>query len=150
MLLPSFRSNVTDQMSDFGDFSSGLMPPIAKLAPTTPPCEFRPPPDCGVEPVPGPKVGNVNPNGGLLLVPRTKIGACADTVPPATNVGATSPGGLPRNSSCTFACVNQLLYIPKPPRTTQSPFPVGSQATPMRGLNRLFTECNRALCVALA
>ena len=69
-------------MSDFGDFSSGLMPPMAKLAPTTPPCALRPPPDCGVGPVPGPKVGNVNPNGGLLLVPRTKIGACAEAVPP--------------------------------------------------------------------
>src|SRR5579864_1424021 len=149
-LLLSFRSTVTDQISDLGDFNSGLIPPMAKLAPTTPPCAFRPPPDCGVGPVPGPKVGKVNPKGGLLLFPKTKIGAWADAVPPATNVGATSPGGLPRNSSCTFAWVSQLLYIPKPPRTTQSPLPVGSQATPMRGLNRLLTECSSALCVALA
>src|SRR5258708_1761987 len=137
-------------MSDFGDFKSGLMPPMAKLAPTTPPCELSPPPDCGVEPVPGPKVGNVNPKGGLLPVPSAKIGACALAVPPATKVGKTSPGGLPRNSSCTLAEVSQLLYTPNPPRTTQSPFPVGSHANPMRGLNRLLTECSRALWVALA
>jgi len=36
-------------------------------------------------------------------------GACAVAVPPAKNVGKTSPGGLPRNSSCTLAWVNQLL-----------------------------------------
>src|SRR5450755_26577 len=117
-------------MSDLGDFKSGLIPPMAKLAPTTPPCAFSPPPDCGVKPVPGPNVGNVNPKGGLLPVPSTKMGACAEAVPPATNVGATSPGGLPRNSSCTFAWVSQLLYMPNPPRTTQSPFPVGSHDTP--------------------
>src|SRR4029077_13978987 len=96
------------------------------------------------------KVGNVNPNGGLLLVPRTKMGPCAVAVPPAKKVGKTKPGGLPRNSSCTFAEVSQLLYIPKPPRTAQSPLPVGSQATPTRGLNRLLTEGSRALWVALA
>ena len=92
----------------------------------------------------------MNPKGGLLLFPRTKIGACAESVPPATKFGATSPGGLPRNSSWTFAWVSQLLYTPNPPRTTHSPFPVGSHATPMRGLNRLLTECRRALWVALA
>src|SRR5215472_6639240 len=108
-LFPSFLSTVTDHMSDFGDFKSGLIPPIAKLAPTTPPWAFSPPPACGVGPVPGPNVGNVNPNGGLLPVPSTKIGAWAEAVPPAKKVGATSPGGLPRNSSCTLACVNQLL-----------------------------------------
>src|SRR5215469_8398951 len=106
------------------------MAAILKLAPTTPPCVFSPPPDCGVGPVPGPKVGKVNPNGGLPLFPSTKIGACVLAVPPWTNVGFTSPGGLPRNSSCTLACVSQLLYMPKPPRTTQSPRPVGSHEKP--------------------
>src|SRR3954462_8920368 len=108
-ILLILRSTLRDQMLDFGDFSSGLMPPMAKPAPTTPPCALSPPPDCGFGPVPGPKVGNVNPNGGLLLSPKAKIGACALAVPPAKNVGNTNPGGLPRNSSCTLADVSQLL-----------------------------------------
>ena len=47
---------------------------MLKLVPTTPPWALSPPPDCGVEPVPGPNVGKVNPNGGLLLFPRRKDG----------------------------------------------------------------------------
>src|SRR6185437_11485442 len=113
------------------------MPPIAKFAPTTPPWAFNPPGN----------VGNVNPKGGLLLLPRLKIGGFAV---PAKNVGLTSPCGLPRNSSCTLAEVSQLLSSPTPPRTTQAPLPVGSQAAPTRGPHRLSTYESSALCVAFA
>ena len=64
-------------------------------------------------------------------MPCTKTGGLDD---PAKKVGRISPGGLPRNSSCTLAGVSQLAYTPTPPRTTQSPLPVTSQATPARGL----------------
>src|SRR5438045_1380803 len=90
-----FRSTESDQMSAHGDLSSGLIPPIGKLPPTRPPFESRPPGN----------VGNVNPNGGLLLFPRPKIGGVAV---PAEKDARMSPGGLPRNSSCTLAEVSQL------------------------------------------
>src|SRR6476646_6603427 len=80
------------------------------------------------------RLGNVNPNGGVLEVPFVKIGGVAE---PGKKVGKIKPGGLPRNSSCTLADVSQFAYTPKPLRTTQSPLPVTSQATPARGLNAL-------------
>src|SRR6266496_5794830 len=98
-MFPSFRCTDRAQISDFGDFKCGLIPPMVSLIPTCPPCALSPPV----------KVGKVNPNGGLLPLPRAKMGACEVGVPPLTKVGKTSPGGLPRNSSWTLAEVNQLL-----------------------------------------
>src|SRR5580658_2830492 len=49
--------DVADQMTAFGDSNSGLIAPMAKPAPTIPPCASSPPPACGVAPVPGPNVG---------------------------------------------------------------------------------------------
>ena len=134
-----FLSNVTDQMSAFGDFTSGSIPPMANPAPTTPPCAFRPPPDCGFGPVPVPKVGKVNPYGALLLLPRTKIGACALAVPLGPkNVGATSPGGLPRNSSLGVGLRQPVVVDAESAAYHPIRFPgQQSQAKPMRGLEEI-------------
>src|ERR1700733_15519500 len=97
-LLVSFRSTVKDQTSACGDLRSGLMPAMLGLAPGSPPCALRPPW----------KVGKVNPKGAVLEVPSAKMGACAVAVQHGTKFGAINPGGMPRNSSCTFALVSQL------------------------------------------
>src|SRR5690242_10878662 len=108
----------------------GSIPPIVKPAPTIPPAAFRQG-AAGHNGVPA-SAGNVNPNGGLLLVPWTKTGRLAGAFV-ATNVERISPGGLPRNSSWMLAGVSQLEYIPNPPRSSQSPFPLISHAAPIRG-----------------
>src|SRR4026207_2353760 len=113
-----------------GVFRSGLMPPMGNAAPAIPPFSSSTGGN-GHSGDPA-RLGKVNPKGGVSPVPCTNTGGLAD---PGKKVGRISPGGLPRNSSCTFACVSQLAYTPNPPRTTQSPLPVTSQATPARGLN---------------
>ena len=79
------------------------MPPIGNCAPRMPPFSSR----HGAvghngDPASG---GNAKPNGGVSLVPWTNTGG-VDV--PSKNVGRIRPGGLPRNSSCTFADVSQL------------------------------------------
>src|SRR5919109_1521566 len=132
MYAPSRRSTAAEKIYAVGDFNSGLIAPIGKAAPLMPPFSSR----HGAwgqraEPASG---GNMNPKGGVSLVPWTKIGGVDE---PSKKVGRMRRGGLPRNSSCTFACVSQFAYIPAPPRTTHVPSPVTSQATPARGLNAL-------------
>src|SRR5215510_14961446 len=112
-----------------GVFRSGLMPPIGAWAPAMPPFASRHG-AVGQRGEPA-RLGNVNPKGGVLPLPCLKTGGVDD---PAKKVGRISPGGLPRNPSCTFADVSQLAYMPNPLRTTQSPLPVTSHATPARGL----------------
>src|SRR3954447_2492449 len=115
-----------------GDFKFGLIPPIGAAAPAIPPLESRHG-AVGQSAEPA-RLGNVNPKGGVLPVPCVNTGGVDD---PAKNVGRISPGGLPRNSSCTLADVSQFAYKPNPLRTTQSPVPVTSHATPARGLYAL-------------
>src|ERR1035438_3011131 len=94
--LPSRCSSVPDQMYAVGDAMLGSIPPIPKPAPTIPPAASRHAAagDNGVPANPG----NVNPNGGVLLVPCTKTGWVPGALA-AKKVGLISPGGLPRNSS---------------------------------------------------
>src|SRR5690348_3499832 len=102
-----------------GDFRFGLIPPIGNPAPAIPPLLSR---QGAVGQIGEPASrGKTNPNGGLLEFPWTKTGG-VDV--PAVKTGSISPGGLPRNSSCTLAWVNQFAKIPAPPRTTQLPLPV--------------------------
>src|ERR1700683_1973554 len=75
--------------------------------------------------------GYWNPNGGVLVVPRTNSGGVEV---PATKFVDISPGGLPRNCSCMLAKESASVYMPNPPCKTQAPDPVISQATPTRGL----------------
>ena len=63
-------------------------------------------------------------------MPCVKMGGLGEL---AKKVGRMSPGGFPRNCSWMLAGVSQLEYIPTPPRTSHSPLPVTSQATPTRG-----------------
>ena len=63
-------------------------------------------------------------------MPCVKIGGLDEL---AKKVGRISPGGFPRNCSWMLAGVSQLEYMPAPPRTSQSPLPLTSQATPTRG-----------------
>ena len=86
-----------------GDFKSGLIPPIGAAAPAMPPLASRHG-AVGQSAEPA-RLGNVNPNGGVLPLPWLKIGGVDD---PAKKVGRIRPGGLPRNSSCTLADVSQL------------------------------------------
>src|SRR5215467_5686753 len=112
-----------------GVFKSGLMPPIGAAAPLMPPFASR---HGAAGQIGDPaRLGKVKPKGGVLPEPCLKTGGVAD---PAKKVGRISPGGFPRNPSCTLADVSQLAYMPNPLRTTQSPLPVTSQATPARGL----------------
>src|SRR6476469_774764 len=113
-----------------GVFNSGLIPPMGAAAPAMPPFSSRHG-AVGQRADPA-RLGNVNPNGGELPVPCVNTGGVDD---PAKKVGRMSPGGLPRKPSWTLADVSQLAYTPTPPRTTQSPVPVTSHATPARGLN---------------
>src|SRR6266540_303613 len=108
MMLPdrldrSCRSSVATKMYAVGDFNSGLIPPIGNAAPLMPPLSSRQgATGHRAEPAGG---GKANPNGGVSLEPWTKTGGVED---PSKKVGRMSPGGLPRNSSWTFACVSQL------------------------------------------
>src|SRR4029450_5916524 len=111
-----------------GDTMSGLIPPIVAWAPRIPPFSSRHG-AVGQSEVPA-SPGNGNPNGGVLPVPCVKIGGLDEL---AKKVGRMSPGGFPRNCSWMLAGVSQFAYIPKPPRTSQSPLPVTSQAAPTRG-----------------
>src|SRR5208337_433891 len=109
----------------------GLIPPIPSSAPTIPPAASRQG-AVGHKVVPA-SPGYWYPNGGVLLVPWTNTGRLPGAFV-AKNTGLISPGGLPRYSSWMLAGVSQLEYIPNPPRTTQSPFPLTSHAAPRRGL----------------
>src|SRR5215510_1767983 len=123
-----------------GDTMSGLMPPIVAWAPRIPPFSSRHG-AVGHSDVPA-SPGNANPNGGVLPVPCLKIGGLAEL---AKKVGRMSPGGFPRNCSWMLAGVSQFEYIPRPPRTSQSPLPVTSQATPTRGFQTFgvpFSACS--------
>src|SRR5215510_6681946 len=106
----------------------GLMPPIVAWAPLMPPFSSRQG-AVGHSEVPA-SPGNAKPNGGVLPVPCVKIGGLAEL---AKKVGRMSPGGLPRNCSWMLAGVSQFEYSPKPPRSSQSPLPLMSQAAPIRG-----------------
>src|SRR5215471_6502083 len=115
-----------------GVFKSGLIPPIGAAAPAMPPLASRH--GAAGQSADPARLGKVNPKGGVLPVPCVKTGGVDD---PAKKVGRISPGGLPRNCSCTLADVSQLAYTPNPLRTIQSPLPPTSQATPARGLYAL-------------
>src|SRR5437764_12266772 len=89
-----------------GDFKCGSIPPIGALAPAIPPAALR----HGGLGQSG--LGNVNPNGGLVPLTCTKIGA-GD--PERSKVGRIPPGVLPRNSSSTLALHSQFECIPNHP-----------------------------------
>src|SRR5271169_3920905 len=139
-------SSVPDQMSAVGDTMVGVIPPIVKPAPTIPPAASRQG-ATGHNFVPA-SPGNTNPNGGTLLVPWTKMGWFPGAFV-EKKVGLISPGGLPRNSSWTLAGVSQLVNIPNPPRNIQDPFPLISQAAPIRGPGARGVR-SKALCVGVA
>src|SRR6266704_688966 len=131
-----------------GDTMSGLIPPIPAAAPLIPPLESRQG-AVGHSEVPA-SPGNVNPKGGALPVPCVKIGGLDEL---AKKVGRMSPGGFPRTCSWMLAGVSQLEYIPKPPRTSQSPLPVISHDTPTRGLKTFgerFSACSEGLATPFA
>ena len=113
------------------------MPPMAKLAPVIPPCAFKPARE-------GRERETIR---RLASVPRPKIGGLAEfqrrtRAKRAPEGYREIPPGRWRMSAsfCRF----RIHHAP-PSR----PLPVGSHATPTRGLYRLLTECSRALCVAL-
>src|SRR5262245_20795671 len=123
-----------------GDSMSGLIPPIVNAAPLTPPLASRQG-VAGQSEVPA-IAGNVNPYGAVLPEPCLKMGGLDEL---AKKVGRISPGGFPRNCSWMLAGVSQFEYIPTPPRTSQSPLPVTSQAAPTRGLKtfgELLSACS--------
>src|SRR5207253_9270042 len=124
----------------------GSIPPIDRPAPTIPPAVSRQG-AVGQRAVPA-NAGNVNPNGGLLLVPGTKTGRFPGAFA-AKNVGRIKPGGIPRNSSWMFAGVSQLEYIPNPPRKSQSPVPLMPHAAASRGVYAV-GEPLHAICVGFA
>src|SRR5215469_3797962 len=129
--LPRLCSSVPDQISAVGERIVGVIPPIARPAPAMPPAASKQG-AVGQSGVPA-SCGNVNPNGGVLLVPWRKTGWLPGALD-AEKVGKIKPGGLPRYCSWTFAGVSQFENVPKPPRITQSPLPVTSQAAPRRGV----------------
>src|SRR2546426_8997990 len=131
-----------------GDSMSGLIAPIGNAAPTIPPLESRHG-ALGHSEVPA-RLGNLNPNGGVSLVPCVKIGGLEEL---AKKVGRMRPGGFPRNCSWMLAGVSQLAYIPRPPRTSQSPLPLTSHAAPRRGLKTFgerFSACSDGLATPFA
>src|SRR5205814_5684122 len=130
-----------------GDTMFGSIPPMGAFAPGIPPFASKHG-ATGHKVVPA-RAGNWNPKGGLLLVPWTKTGRVAGSVFAEANVGKISPGGLPRNSSWILAGVSQFEYIPNPPRSTQSPFPLMSHAAATRGAYA-FGEPGSAFFVGLA
>src|SRR5262245_8770794 len=131
-----------------GDSMSGLIPPIGNAAPWIPPLASRQGAR-GHSEVPA-SAGNVNPNGGVSVLPCVKIGGLGEL---AKKVGRMSPGGFPRNCSWMLAGVSQLEYIPTPLRTTQSALPVTSQAAPTRGFQTFgdpFSACSDAWATPFA
>src|SRR5262249_15555152 len=127
---------------------SGLIPPIPAWAPLIPPFSSRQG-AVGHSEVPA-SPGNWNPKGGVLPVPCVKIGGLDEL---AKKVGRMRPGGFPRNCSWMLAGVSQLEYIPAPPRTSQSPLPVTSQATPTRGFQTFgdpFSACSDGVATPFA
>src|ERR1700679_3356710 len=113
-----------------GLFMLGSMPPIDSCAPVRPPWPSR---DSGG------KAGYWKPKGKVLLVPNAKIGGL---VVPVRNVGRMKPGGLPLSPFSSTPSVGQSRYNPNPPRTTHLPCPVGSHATPTRGLKAVMEWLN--------
>jgi hypothetical protein len=84
------------------------------------------------------------------VVPCVKMGGLDEL---AKNVGRISPGGFPRNCSWMLAGVSQLAYIPRPPRTSQSPLPLTSQAAPKRGFQTFgepLSACSDGVATPLA
>src|SRR4026207_602984 len=131
-----------------GDTMSGLIPPIVAWAPLIPPFSSRQG-AVGHSEVPA-SPGNVNPNGGVAPGPCVKSGGLAEL---GKKVGRISPGGFPRNCSWMLAGVNQLEYIPTPPRSSQSPLPLMSQAAPTRGwktFGELLSACSEGWATPFA
>ena len=75
------------------------MPPMPKLAPTTPPWALSPPW----------KVGKRKSKRRFVAGSLNENRSLRGRRPAGYEVSVASPGGLPRNSSCTFAEVSQLL-----------------------------------------
>ena len=80
------------------------------------------------------------------------MGACALAVPPAKKVGDNQSRRAAAKFFLHVGRGQPVVVDAKAAAHAQSPFPVGSQATPTRGLNRLLTECSKRVvrCLGIA